>query len=1002
MPVDFLSSEQELKYGKFTDEPTAEQLAKYFWLDDQDRVIVNRMRNDTNRLGYAIQLGTVKFLGTFLSDPTDIPSNVSHYVAQQLNINESCIKSYNNSRTFHNHAQEIRQLYGYHDFSEQHFHFRLVRWLYTRAWLTAERPSVLFDLATARCVEQKILLPGVTVLARLIAQIRDKASLRLWYKLSRLPAADQILKLEHLLEADIKTRKTGLDILRQPPSNLSVTGIIKALERLEEIRSLGAAEWNISGIPLNRIRVLSRYASMARAQSISRMPYNRRIATLVAFGITYTITAMDDVLDILDKFLTDMFSRSDRRGQKNRIRTIKDLDRAARKLREVCALLLNDEMTSQDLLSAIFSKISKDDLRFAVQTVDNLTRPPEQKVSYDELFKNYTTIRKFLPKLMNTIEFQATPSGQQALEAWEFLYKCEFKTNRNKFLNAPLSGITPDWRRAVFKESINKVSPCAYTFWTIGRLLENLKHHDIYVSESERYGDPRAQLLQGETWESIRPHVLRTLDWKSSAEEALKPLAKELDAAYKRTSKRWNDNNSVRIENFAGQERLVLTPLDKLEESISLIHLRKRVQSLLPRTDLPELLLEVDRWTGFTKEFIHINQGGTRVNDLTVSICAVLIAQACNIGLEPVVQPGIPALEYDRLTWVDQNYFRSETITQANAALVDFHSKIKLTQTWGGGEVASADGLRFVTPVKTINSGPNPKYFGTGRGVTYYNFTSDQFSGFHGIVIPGTIRDSLYLLEGILEQQTVLQPREVMTDTAGYSDIVFGLFGLLGYQFSPRLADIGDSKFWKFDPDADYGVLNTLSRGRIRKDIIIKHWDDMIRVAGSLKLGTVHPTQLIQTFQRGGKPTMLARAIGEFGRIYKTQYLLAYLDDENYRRRILTQLNRGESRHSLARAIFYGKRGELHQSYREGQEDQLGALGLVVNAIIIWNTRYMELALEAIKNSGKSIDEADIQRLSPLGYDHINIMGKYSFILPTEIEHGGLRKLLEVDKISEV
>ncbi len=108
----------------------------------------------------------------------------------------------------------------------------------------------------------------------------------------------------------------------------------------------------------------------------------------------------------------------------------------------------------------------------------------------------------------------------------------------------------------------------------------------------------------------------------------------------------------------------------------------------------------------------------------------------------------------------------------------------------------------------------------------------------------------------------------------------------------------------------------------------------MLRVAGSLKWGTVHATTLIRTLQHGGRPTVLGRAIGELGRIYKTRYLLAYLDDEGYRRRILTQLNRGEARHSLPPSEFYGKRGELHQAYREGQEDQLHALGLVVNAII--------------------------------------------------------------------
>ncbi|WP_142792245.1 Tn3 family transposase, partial [Klebsiella variicola] len=113
-------------------------------------------------------------------------------------------------------------------------------------------------------------------------------------------------------------------------------------------------------------------------------------------------------------------------------------------------------------------------------------------------------------------------------------------------------------------------------------------------------------------------------------------------------------------------------------------------------------------------------------------------------------------------------------------------------------------GMRFVTPVRTINAGPNRKYFGNNRGITWYNFVSDQYSGFHGIVIPGTLRDSIFVLEGLLEQETGLNPTEIMTDTAGASDLVFGLFWLLGYQFSPRLADAGASVFWRMDHDADY------------------------------------------------------------------------------------------------------------------------------------------------------------------------------------------------------
>jgi len=121
--------------------------------------------------------------------------------------------------------------------------------------------------------------------------------------------------------------------------------------------------------------------------------------------------------------------------------------------------------------------------------------------------------------------------------------------------------------------------------------------------------------------------------------------------------------------------------------------------------------------------------------------------------------------------------------------------------------------------------------------------------------------------------------------------------------------------------------------------------------------------------------------------------MLSYIDDEQYRRRILTQLNRGEGRHSVARAVFHGQRGELRQRYREGQEDQLGALGLVVNAIVLWNTLYMEAALNQLRAEGFEVNAEDVARLSPLIYKHINFQGRYSFALSESVAQGRLRPL---------
>lgn len=329
-----------------------------------------------------------------------------------------------------------------------------------------------------------------------------------------------------------------------------------------------------------------------------------------------------------------------------------------------------------------------------------------------------------------------------------------------------------------------------------------------------------------------------------------------------------------------------------------------------------------------------------------------MLADACNTGREPFVREDIPALKRDRLVWVDQNYIRNETIMAVNAILVSAQNQIPLAKKWGGGDIASADGMRFVVPVRTVHAAPNPKYFKSGRGVTWYNLISNQRTGLNAVTVPGTLRDSLILLGVVLEQQTELQPTRIMTDAGAYSDIVFGLFRLLGLRFSPRLADMGGARFWRIDPLADYGKLNVLAKSRININLVPPEWDDILRLLASLKLGRVPAEGIMRTLQVADKPTRLAKAIAEIGRIDKTIHMLNYLHDESFRRQTLVQLNLGEGRHSLGRSVFHGKRGELHQRYRAGQEDQLGALGLVLNIITLWNTIYMDAAINQLRQEG--------------------------------------------------
>lgn len=992
MPVNFLTAAQRERFGRYAADPAPKDIARYFHLTEDDKALIASRRGEHSRLGFAVQLGTVRFLGTFLEDQAHVPASVLEAVGRQLGIsNLGCIQAYQGGEQRLVHAAEIKSKFGYLDFTDPVAGLRLSRWLYSQCWTGTDRPSVLFDRATDWLLAHKVLLPGVSVLERFVARVRSRVESRLYQLLEKGLASDQQTLLEDLLRVPEGGRMSMLEQLRTGPFTVSGPSLVRALRRLEAVRNLGVALPATARIPPNRIASLARFANTAKVTALARLRPERRIATLAAFVHCLEATAQDEALEVLEMLLRNLFSTAEKAQRKVRLRTLKDLDEAAATLVEACRILLDQDLSEGELRSQVFSKTTPADLQRALDQVEALIRPPDD-VFYQELEGQYRSVRRYLPTVLKCLRFEASPAGKDIVAAFDWLRIREEPPRPGGGDQAPREIVTKPWRRHVLREN-GGIDVQAYTFCVLDRLHCALKRRDVFVNPSWRYADPRAGLLEGAEWESARPVVCRTLGLSPDAGPVLSALSEELDQTYAAVAARLPANPAVRFEMEEGKKELFLTPLDELEASPSLEALRKAVAARLPRVDLPEILLEMAARTEFLEAFTHVAESTARAADLGLSLCTVLLAEACNTGLESLVRNDVPALRRDRLSWVSQNYVRDETLALANARLVAFQNRIALAHAWGGGEVASADGQRFVVPVRTVYAGPNPKYFGVGRGITHYNLVSNQYTGLNAITVPGTMRDSLILLAVVLEQQTDLQPVQIMTDSGAYRDVVFGLFRLLGYRFSPRLADIGGTRFWRIEPKADYGELNTIARQRINLNLIAQHWDDLLRLAGSLKLGRVPAAGIMRTLQVGDRPTRLAQALAEFGRIDKTLHSLTYLDDEDKRRGTLLQLNRGEGRHALARTVFHGKRGELRQRYRAGQEDQLGALGLVVNVIVLWNTIYTDAALAQLHQEGFPVHLEDVARLSPLTHDHINMLGRYSFVVPDAVARGELRPL---------
>jgi len=984
--VDGFASSQVLRWGRYASEPSVEQLGRYFTLTAVDLARVARARQDSTRLGYAVQLTTVRFLSTFLTDPTATPPGVVHHVAGQLGIDAQVWDVYCRSRARLVHQQTIRDDFGFHVFGTGTAHVEFLRWLWTRAWTAEDTPSQLLDLASGWLAEHHILLPGFTVLHRLIARARDRAARRAWRVLAGQVTVSQGRRLDQLLvaaSAEVGSEHVSeLEVLRRQPRNPSIAGLVAALDRLDRIQHLGGDRINAHVVPAGRFKRLASEAATVKAQRVRRRGRAHRHATLVALAHRLHASAHDDTIDVLLLVLQETVGRIKRLGDNERIRTLGDLDDAALLLARAVRMLLDHTIPDVTVRPDVFTELGQADLLTAAETVERLITTPAQRF-VEGLDRRYPTIQRFLPQLLQLVTFDATTPNDPVLAAVRHLRAV--LDGIADIDDAPLAAVTAAWAPVVRPDTVH-VDLRGYTLCTLDALRLALKRRDVFVPAADRWGDPRRLLLDQTVWRKTGPGVLRSLDLNGGARRLLDRLGDELDDAYHHAASVITARpDLITFDHDTGRDRLKVPALAALDLPAGTNELRAAVDAMMPVVELPDVLLYVADLCPYPDAFSdNITSGRSRRDDLALSVCAVLLIQACNVPYAAVARTDIAALTTARLRWVEENYIRPDTITAANNLLVDYQRQIPLVAAWGSGQLTSADGLRFTVPTRSIHTAPNPKYFGTARGVTLFNYVADTFLGWANIVITGTRRDSQFLLDRILDNPTSLDPRTIITDSASASDLIFGLCQLLGYRYSPRLADLPNRRLFRLDRTADYGPLNPLARQRINTELIVNQWDDICRVVGTLHTRAAVPSEVIQALQRGGQPTTLARAIAELGRIPRTIEILGYATDPNQQQRTRVQINRHEGRHALARDVFHGRRGRLYQPYRPGQEQQLAALGLVTNVVILFNTIHINHAVEHLRNRGRPIQPEHLEHLSPLHHERINIHGRYHFRQPTD------------------
>lgn len=355
-----------------------------------------------------------------------------------------------------------------------------------------------------------------------------------------------------------------------------------------------------------------------------------------------------------------------------------------------------------------------------------------------------------------------------------------------------------------------------------------------------------------------------------------------------------------------------------------------------------------------------------------------MLADATNLGKTRMAD-ATELYTADRLAWIEDWYIRDTNYTCPLASIVKLQGQIPLASRWGSGRTSSSDGQAFpIAFRKPVIANINAKY-GRDPVALFYTHVSDRYAPFHAKAISSTVRDATYVLDGLLDHQTDIEIEEHYTDTSGYTDHLFALCHLLGFRFAPRIRDLSDHRLFSIEKPAHYDGLKPLIGDCVHLKTIRQHWDDVARLIASLRQGTASPSLLVSKLAGHPRQNHLFVALREIGRIERSLFTLAWLQDPELRRRVTIGLNKGEAHHTLKRAIRFYRRGSVSDRTQLDQDLNAMALNLVVAAIILWNTAYLDRALAVLAEEDVQVPEEYIRHISPLGWEHITITGTFQW-----------------------
>jgi TnpA family transposase len=944
-------------------------------------------RDAHTRLGFACLLKYFQLEGRFPRSRADVPAAALAHLAHELGVPATSFVRYDwDGRLASHHRAAVRAFLGVREatVADQQ---RLTDWLVTHELPQRQHPEAVRAAFLDRCRTLGLEPPTPDRIERHVRTARAAYDEQICaLVLGRLPAETQ-LRLDALLEvispAPGVPGQSALADLKRDAGPLSVETVEQEAAKLERLRRLGLPPDLFRGVPPKLVERFRQRVVAEELHELRRHPAPRRLTLLAAYGWRRAQELTDTLAEVLVDAMQHLHGRAERRVERALLRDIKRVAGKQAILGNIAAASLAHP--DAPVRAVVHPAAGGEQTLRDIVAERDATGAGYQRTVYTVMRGAYSHhYRRLVPPLLAALDIRSNNARHRpAIDALALLRRAGQAPGRRPTFDpaepVPLDGVVrPAWRDLVVARTRNgppRVNRINYEIAALHTVRDKLRCKELWVAGADRYRDPDADLPAD--FAAQRAAYYADLGLPADADAFVADLQQRLRAALTALDADLPTNPHVTLSPRSGG-RIKVAKLAPQAAPPTLEPLKAELGRRWPMIGLLDMLKEADLRIGFTDLFTtatareHLDRP-----TLQKRLLLCLYGLGTNMGLRRVsTDGGADHGEGERdLAYTRRRFLTRDALRAAIARVGDAIFAARSPEIWGEGTTACAsDSKKFGAWDQNLLTEWHVRY--RGPGVMIYWHVDKKAACIYSQLKRCSSSEVAAMITGVLRHCTQMAIDRQYVDSHGQSEVAFAFCSLLGFRLLPRLKGLSRQKLYRPDPGQPeaYPHLQPILTRPIRWDLIRQQYDELVKYATALRLGTAEAEALLRRFTRANAQHPTYAALAELGKVYKTLFLCDYLRLPELRREIHEGLQVVENWNSANSFIFFARGGEFATNRLEDQETAMLALHLLQISLVYVNTLLLQRVLTE-SDWAERLTVEDRRALTPLLYGNVNPYG---------------------------